>query len=214
MHIPDGFVDLKTGVTTAVVSAAALAVAVKKSRETGDQKQVPLMGVMAAFIFAAQMVNFPVAGGTSGHLLGAALATYLLGPWSGMLVMSTVVIIQALFFQDGGVTALGSNLLNMAVLGSLVSYFIFRLLGNGKKVPVFVSALLAGAASVLVAATACSLELAFSGTVPLKVVLPAMLGWHVLIGTGEGLITGAILAYLTKTQMLPEITGSTVSMRR
>jgi cobalt/nickel transport system permease protein len=156
------------------------------------------MGVMAAFIFAAQMINFPIAGGTSGHLLGAALATVLLGPWCASITITTVLVIQCLFFQDGGVTALGANVLNMAIIGPLVAMGIYtavtRLIGDKKGVTA--GAFIAAWASVVAAAAFAALELAFSGTVPFKVVFPAMIGWHVLIGFGEGLITAVVVSFV------------------
>lgn len=198
MHIPDGFLDPRTWVSASILSAGGLAYSVKKTGETLGERQVPAMGVMAAFIFAAQMVNFPIAGGTSGHLLGAALATVLLGPWCAAIIITTVLIIQCLFFQDGGVTALGANVLNMAIIGPLVAAGIYssitRFAGDkkGANAGVFLAAL----ASVVVAAVFAALELAFSGTVPFKVVFPAMIGWHVLIGIGEGLITVAVVSFV------------------
>ena len=120
MHIPDGFVNIPVAAATYVASGGSLAYAVRRTNEELGEKQVPLMGVMGAFIFAAQMLNFPVAGGTSGHLIGGALAAILLGPWAGMLIMASVLIVQALIFQDGGLVALGANVFNMGVVACLV----------------------------------------------------------------------------------------------
>jgi cobalt/nickel transport system permease protein len=198
LHIPDGFLDAKTWIATAVVGAGALSFSLKKVREDFNDRMIPVMGVLAAFIFAAQMVNFPIAGGTSGHLLGATLATVLLGPWCSGLIISTVLIIQCLFFNDGGLTVLGANILNMAFIGSLTAFGIHKLgssLGQSKnfeKATIF----LAAWASVVIAALAATVELAISGTVPFNIALAAMLSWHVLIGIGEGLITVAVVAYV------------------
>jgi cobalt/nickel transport system permease protein len=157
------------------------------------------MGVMGAFIFAAQMMNFPVAGGTSGHLLGGALAAILLGPWAAILVMTAVVGLQALLFQDGGLAALGANVFNMGVLTAFVGYGVYVLLrplerawAPGRVVAAFAAAWV----SVEVAAIATSFQLAISDTSPLDVALPAMVGVHALIGIGEGLITAAALSFL------------------
>jgi cobalt/nickel transport system permease protein len=203
MHIPDGFVNIPVAAATYVASGGSLAYAVRRTNEELGEKQVPLMGVMGAFIFAAQMLNFPVAGGTSGHLIGGALATILLGPWAGMLIITSVLVVQALIFQDGGLVALGANVFNMGVVACLVGHYAFnwlkRLLGEGTQ-GVVISGFVAAWASVVVAAIVCALELAISGTSALAVVLPAMTLVHVLIGIGEGLITVAVLVFLTATR--------------
>jgi cobalt/nickel transport system permease protein len=203
MHIPDGFLSLTIAGLAWLLSIAALAYAITKTNRQLGEKQVPLMGVMAAFIFAAQMLNFPVAGGTSGHLIGAALAAILLGPWAGMLVMTSVVVVQALLFQDGGLIALGANILNMAVIASLVGYLVYaimqRMLG-GRAWVNLASAFAAAWLSVFVASLACAVQLGLSGSSPLKVALPAMGGIHALIGVGEGLITMGALAFITATR--------------
>lgn len=198
MHIPDGFLDLKTWVSLSVISGVVLGVALKKTNKKLGEKQVPLLGVSAAFIFAAQMLNFPVAGGTSGHFMGGLLAAILLGPFSGILVMSTVLILQCLIFQDGGLTALGANIFNMGVIGSFFSYQFYRLLSTVFRgtTGVFLSAWF----SIVLAASFCALELVISGTVPLKIVLPAMAGIHFLIGLGEGLITSAVIGFISKVR--------------
>ncbi|MEW6033905.1 MAG: cobalt transporter CbiM [Chloroflexota bacterium] len=199
MHIPDGFINAATAGTAYAVSAAAVVVASKRARQRLGERHVPLIGVMAAFIFAAQMLNFPVAGGTSGHFLGAALAAILLGPWAGVLIMSAVLLVQSLVFQDGGLLALGANILNMGVIASFVAYYTFRgvaaLTGESKRgrlAATFVASWLA----VVLASLACALELAVSGTSPLRLVVPAMGGVHALIGIGEGIITTSVVALL------------------
>ena len=199
MHIPDGFVNTGTSVVTWVASTGGLSYAVRRVNEELGERQVPLMGVSAAFIFAAQMLNFTVAGGTSGHLLGGALAAILLGPWAGMLVMTSVLAVQALLFQDGGLLALGPNVFNMAVVGVLVGWLTYegllRLFGHRARGQM-VAGFAAGWLSVVVASLVAAVELALSGTSPLGVVLPAMGAVHALIGVGEGLITVAVLAFL------------------
>jgi cobalt/nickel transport system permease protein len=211
MHIPDGFVNVGTSAVTWAASAGGLGYAVRRvNRELGE-RQVPLMGVTAAFIFAAQMLNFTVVGGTSGHLLGGALAAILLGPWAGMLVLTSVLVVQALLFQDGGLLALGANVFNMAVVGVLVGWLTYtglrRVLGD-RTWSTLVSGFAAGWLSVFLASLVAAAELALSGTSPWGVVLPAMGLVHMLIGLGEGLITVGVLAFLRATR--PDL----LSMRR
>lgn len=203
MHIPDGFVSAPVAAIGYVVAGVALAIAVRQTNRNLQEKVVPLMGVMAAFIFAAQMMNFPVAGGTSGHMLGAALATLLLGPWAAMIVIACVVGVQALVFQDGGLAALGTNVFNMGVVAVLVSYVVYRPIaafGNGRRLLQYGAGFMAAWASVQVAAMCASFELALSDTSPLNVALPAMMGVHALIGIGEGLITVAAMAFIAATR--------------
>lgn len=202
MHIPDGFLSAPTWIGSSVISFTALAVAFKKVTRRLNEKMVPLMGVMASFIFAAQMLNFPVAGGTSGHLLGGVLAAVLLGPFAGAIVISVVLIAQALIFQDGGITALGANILNMSFIGTVggyLIYFLIRKIISGRK-GTLVATFIASWCSVLLASSACAVELAFSGTSPFGVVLPAMAGIHALIGIGEGVITLFIVSFLLKVR--------------
>jgi cobalt/nickel transport system permease protein len=202
MHIPDGFLDAKTFVTLDVVGAGFVAVAAARARRTLSERAVPLMAVLAAFIFAAQMLNFPVAGGTSGHFAGGALAAIILGPWAAVLVMTLVLVIQALLFGDGGVLALGANVFNIAVVAPFVGYALYRLIRRlwrneaGRFVASFAAAWLA----VVAAASACAVELAISGTIPLAVVLPTMAAVHAVIGVGEGLITALALGALRATR--------------
>jgi len=201
MHIPDGFLDLKTWVTLGAVSAGLVGYALKRSSRKLGEKHIPLLGVMAAFIFAAQMLNFPVAGGTSGHFMGGVLAAVLLGPSAGLLVMATVLIVQCLVFQDGGLTALGANVFNMGVIGAMLGYYIYVALNRvmrGNPRVLFICSFVAGWLSIVLAASACAVELAISGTVPLGVALPAMAGVHSLIGIGEGLITALVLGFVFK----------------
>lgn len=209
MHIPDGFVSPPVAVATGLASAAALFIATGRSQEAFGVRRAPVLGLTTAFIFAAQMVNFPVAGGTSGHLLGGTLAAIVLGsPWAGILCIATVFIIQAVLFADGGITALGANILNAGVIavwvGWVLTQTLQRLFG-GSKARLPLAAGIAAAVSVVVASIACAIELALSGTAPLAVVLPAMTGVHILIGIGEGLITGGVLAYLAtaRPDLLP-----------
>jgi len=208
MHIPDGFLSAPVAAAGFVLTAAAVAVAVRRTNRTLGERSVPLMGVMAAFIFAAQMMNFPVAGGTSGHLLGGALVAILLGPWAAIIVMTAVVGVQALIFQDGGLAALGTNVFNMGVITVFVGYGLYWTLARFAHVAPWVrmaGPFAAAWVSVQLAALATTFELALSDTSPLNVALPAMMGGHALIGIGEGLITTAAVAFIwtTRRDLLP-----------
>ncbi len=205
MHIPDGFLSLGVSALLWLVSAALLALALRRSRAELGEKQIPLMGVMAAFIFAAQMINFPVAGGTSGHLLGGALAAIALGPWAGMLVMAAVIGVQGLLFQDGGLIVMGANIFNMGLLTALIGYGLFRLSAGRSRRTRLALAGVAAWLSVIAGALATALELWLSGTAALAVVVPAMLGVHALIGIGEALITVAALGFILRVR--PDVIG-------
>jgi cobalt/nickel transport system permease protein len=195
VHIPDGFIDAGISAAAGVVAAGGIAIALKKSGQALEERQAPLAGLVSAFVFAVQMLNFPVAAGTSGHLLGGVLATVLVGPWAGAVCIAVVLFIQALLFADGGLSALGLNVLNMSLLGGLGGYLVFlgirRVLPRTKSGVVLASAL-AGGISVVLAAVGFVVEFAIGGTadVSLKAVLGAMVGVHVLIGVGEAFITG------------------------
>ena len=203
MHIPDGLLNVATVATTAAVSAGGVGGAVKLVGKKLGEKQVPLMGILAAFIFAAQMLNFPVAAGTSGHVIGAALAAILLGPWAAVLIMACVLIAQCLIFQDGGLLALGANIFNMGLVASFSAYYVYRLvswlMGRTRR-GTLVGGFAAAWVSVLLASIFCAVELAISGASPLVVVLPAMAGVHALIGIGEGLVTTAVLGLVLATR--------------
>ncbi|UUY05248.1 energy-coupling factor ABC transporter permease [Svornostia abyssi] len=197
MHIPDGFLEPGVAAATTVLAAGAVGYGLRRTGATLDERTAPLLGVTGAFVFAAQMLNFPVAGGTSGHVLGAALAVALLGPWAASVVLAVVLTLQAFVFADGGVAALGANVLNMGVIGGLGAGLI---LAAGRRFLPRTRSMLLGAvavaawAAVMLSALACAIELGVSGTVPLGTVLPAMLGVHVLIGVGEAVITVAALS--------------------
>ena len=197
MHIPDGFLNAGVSVVTGVAAAGAVGYGLFKAREELDEKAVPMLALCAAFIFAAQMLNFPIAGGTSGHFLGGVLAAVLLGPWLGSLVIALVLLVQCLGFADGGLTALGANIFNMALIGTVLAYYIFH--GLKRSLPKSRTSFLAAAGvtawlSVVLASGACAFELAISGTSPLSVALPAMLGIHALIGIVEGIITVLVVS--------------------
>jgi cobalt/nickel transport system permease protein len=195
VHIPDGFINGGTSAGAGVVAVGAVGVSLRRAADELDDRRAPLAGLVAAFIFAVQMLNFPVASGTSGHLLGGALAAVLVGPWVAMLCISVVLGVQALVFADGGLSALGLNIVNMAVIGVWVGYLLFvllrRLLPTGQRSLVIASSVGAGV-SVVAAAAGFSVQYAIGGTGSASVgtVTAAMIGVHALIGIGEGIITG------------------------
>lgn len=201
MHIPDGFLNPPVFISGWVFALASLSYALKKTKEILKDKTIPLMGVMAAFIFSGQMLNFPVLGGTSGHLLGGVLASVTLGPYAGCIVLSLVLIVQCLVFQDGGLTALGANILNMAVVGTIVGYYLYALLKNFIfKKNMLAAIFIASWFSVILASTFCALELAVSGTSPLRIVFPVMVFVHMFIGIGEAIITTLVLGFILKVR--------------
>lgn len=211
LHIPDGFLSLPISALSWLLTIVLIAVAVRRTEGELGERQVPLMGVMAAFIFAAQMINFPVAGGTSGHLLGGALAAIALGPWAGMLVMASVVGVQGLLFQDGGLVVMGANILNMGLLTALIGYGLYRgVIGQSRGVRLAVAGFAAWI-SVMAGALGTSLQLWLSGTARLDIVMPAMLGVHALIGIGEALITVAALSFILRTR--PDLLGEAEEVR-
>jgi cobalt/nickel transport system permease protein len=205
VHIPDGFLDAKTAVAAGVLAATGLGVALRHAQHHLPPRRVPLLGLAAAFVFAAQMINFPVAGGTSGHLVGAVLVAVLLGPSAAVVVMSAVLVVQCLMFADGGLSALGANILNMGVLGGAGGWAIYH--GVSRTVKGLFGQVLAATfaawCSTVLAAVACAGELATSRTVSWSVALPAMAGIHMLIGVGEGLITALVLVAIARTR--PEL---------
>lgn len=205
MHIPDGFIDPPTAAAAAIVAIGGVGVCLRRTADDLDDAQVPLAGLVAAFVFAAQMLNFPVAGGTSGHVLGGALAAILLGPYLGALCITVVLIVQALLFADGGLSALGLNIVNMALVTSFGGYAIFvvaRRVLRASKASVVVASGIAGACSVVLAALAFAIEYALggSGAASADVVMRAMVGVHVLIGTGEGIITALAVSAVLATR--------------
>ncbi|MCB8984143.1 MAG: energy-coupling factor ABC transporter permease [Ardenticatenaceae bacterium] len=205
MHIPDGFLSVTISAVLWVLTAVTLAIAIRRSQDQFDERLAPLAGIMAAFIFAAQMINFPVAGGTSGHLLGGALAAIVLGPWVGILVMTCVIGVQGLLFQDGGLLVMGANIFNMGIVTALVGYGLYRAANGRSETVKLITAGVAAWLSVMAAALMTSLELWLSGTVALGIVVPAMLGVHAFIGLGEALITVAALAFIFRVR--PDLLG-------
>lgn len=205
MHIPDGFLDAKTAATAGVLSAAGVGVALRRVQRELPARKIPLLGLSAAFLFAAQMVNFPVAAGTSGHLLGGVLVAALLGPSAAVVVVTTVLIVQCFLFADGGVLALGANIFNMGILAPVSGYAIYRILcatlpGPRGRVSALAFASWAGA---VLASICCAGQLAWSGTVAWSAAFPAMAGTHMLIGIGEGLISA--LVFLAVQRARPDL---------
>jgi cobalamin biosynthesis protein CbiM len=195
MHIPDGFIDIPTSAAFAGLAAAGIAVSLKGARAQLDEKSAPLAGLTAVFIFAVQMLNFPVVAGTSGHLIGAALAAVLVGPWAATLALTVVLIMQAFLFADGGLTALGLSIFNMSIISVWVGYGVFLLVKKilpKTKSSIVVAAGIGALVSVPAAALGFTVQYAIgaTGTFSITTVLGAMVGTHVLIGIGEALITG------------------------
>jgi len=203
MHIPDGFVDGPTSLGAALLAIAVIAYSLRMTARTLDEREVPVVGLVAAFVFAVQMLNFPVANGTSGHLLGGVLAAVMVGPYAGALAVTVVLVVQALLFADGGLSALGLNVINMALVGAYLGYGVFlivrRLLGRSPASVTPAAGVAAFCAPVL-ASVAFTIEYAIGGNdaVSIGAVAASMIGVHVLIGIGEGVITavavGAVMA--------------------
>ena len=218
MHLPDGFLAPQLALALWATTALIVGISLRRltaSRDASSAAGRPiLMGLVGAFIFAAQMFNFPVAAGTSGHLLGGVLAGYLLGPWAGTIVMTTVIGVQALLFQDGGLLALGANIFNMGIIGTLGGTLVARAfaitLGGGRSARI-AAAGVAGWLSVMAGAGVTTLQLGLSGTTDISVGLPAMLGVHALIGVGEALITVAALTFIATTA--PDLLGTEQAAR-
>ncbi len=202
MHIPDGFIDLKTALLTGVVSAGGLAASIYKVKQYFKGKTIAVMGVMAALVFALQMINFTIPGGTSGHLLGGALCAIMLGPFSAVIVISVVLIVQAFIFMDGGVVALGSNIFNMAIAGVFSAYLIYWLIGriSKSKVSFYISVAIASWSSVVIASAFAAVELGISGTYAMGITLKAMVLVHMLIGIGEAAITTAVIIFMVRVR--------------
>lgn len=199
MHVPDGFLDAHTSLATGAVAVVGVAVCLGVARRELDDRTAPMAGLVATFVFAGQMLNFPVGAGTSGHLLGGALAAVLVGPATAVLCLSVVLLVQALLLADGGITAIGTNLTLMALVGVLVGWCCFRLcqmvLPRTSRAVPFAAALAAGV-SVPVVALVFSLLFIVGGTAPIdaRTVVAVMVSWHVVIGLGEALITGLVVA--------------------
>ena len=198
MHVPDGIIDAPTSLATGAVAVAGVALALRGARRELDDRTAPMAGLVATFVFAGQMMNFPVGAGTSGHLLGGTLAAVLAGPWTAVLCISVVLLVQALFIADGGITALGTNITLLALVAVVVGWLVFRAARAvlpRRTTSVAPAAAIAAFVSVPVAAMAFTGIYAVGGTaaIPLDTLLTAMLGWHLLIGLGEAAITALVV---------------------
>ncbi len=218
MHIPDGFLSLPIALITWILALVVIGYSLWQLREI-DERQLSYMGVLGAVIFAAQMLNFPIVSGTSGHLGGGALAALIVGPFASVIILTVVLVIQALLFADGGVTVLGANVLNMGIIGAFVGFYTKEGLMKIRDddTMFYIAAFLAGFLGLFVAAIAAAIELGLSGTFDMVSALIAISFYHIIIGIGEGAITAAVLAYLARVdfpvglpskELPPEIMGS------
>jgi len=210
LHIPDGFLDAKTWIATTVIGAGAVSYSLRKSRLSLEPNKIPMVALIGAFVFAAQMINFPIAGATSGHFLGGAMTSILFGPWIGTIVMAAVLLVQAIVFQDGGITVLGANILCTGFIGSFTGYGIYMLgirmfKGRGRAILTFIASWI----SIVAAASGVAALLALSGTFELATAMKAMVGWHMLIGIGEGVITMLVTGYLMERSTILARGGQT-----
>jgi cobalt/nickel transport system permease protein len=205
MHIPDGFLSPTISALMYAIAILFLIWSWKKAKATYSKSLAPLLAVSSAFIFAAQMINFPIAYGTSGHLVGGTFLSILLGPYAAILSMTIVLLIQALFFADGGISTFGANVFNMAIIGGL-SFFLVKIMTRNSKrnSRLYLSVFMASWLSVVLGALACALEIGYSPFFAeaggIAVTVPAMLFWHVLIGLGEGTITTTLITQLNRLQ--------------
>jgi len=210
MHLPDGFLDAKTALLSTGAATVGVGVALRQVRANLEPRQMPMLGLAAAFVFAAQMLNFPVAGGTSGHLVGGVLTAVLLGPSAAVLVMTCVLIVQCLMFADGGLMALGANVFNMAIVsvcgGYAVFRFVKRLLWMQEPRSTVCAAAFAAWVGTVLGSLFCAGELALSQTAPWSLAFPAMANVHMVIGLGEGVVTGLIALTVLRTR--PEVLGA------
>ena len=203
MHIPDGFLDITTASVTYILFILFGYYALRKSRRMLKSEMISFVSILAAGIFAAQMLNWPLPGGTSLHFVGGALAGILLGPWLGFLTICSVVLVQALIFHDGGITTLGANALNMAIIAVLIGYssyeFLIRNFGNRDSIR-FLGAFLGGWLGIIIAGAAVAIQIGYSQSFPygLAITIPVMVGWHAVLGIIEGIITGLTIIYLSR----------------
>ncbi len=200
MHIPDGFLDLEIAAIFYVLLIVFVGYSAYKVRKELDESKIPLMGIVAAAIFAAQMLNWPIPGGTSAHFVGGALAGILLGPFAGCLAMTSVLVVQGLVFGDGGITALGANAFNMAVVDVFVGYYTYRLIAS--KFSVSIAAMVAGWLGITLAAVFAGFELGISHgfLYGLSITIPVMGIWHALLGIVEGVVTSASVSYVASSR--------------
>ena len=210
MHIPDGLLDPITTIVLWIVTIAIMVLGYfrmgKMFEKEDSEKMIPYIGVLAAIIFAFQFVNYPVPGGTSGHLVGGTLVAIILGPWASVIVLFLILVIQSLF-GDGGITALGANAFNMGIIGGIVGFYLVmlfvRLLNNTslkKELKVTIATAIGSYIAIVLASFICGIEIGISGTIPIEIAIPAMVFWHILIGIGEAIISALIVFYIYKTK--------------
>ena len=210
MHIPDGLLDPITTIVLWIVTIAIMVLGYfrmgKMFEKEDSEKMIPYIGVLAAIIFAFQFVNYPVPGGTSGHLVGGTLVAIILGPWASVIVLFLILVIQSLF-GDGGITALGANAFNMGIIGGIVGFYLVmlfvRLLNNTslkKELKVTIATAIGSYIAIVLASFICGIEIGISGTIPIEIAVPAMVFWHILIGIGEAIISALIVFYIYKTK--------------
>ncbi|NVM18032.1 MAG: energy-coupling factor ABC transporter permease [Candidatus Lokiarchaeota archaeon] len=210
MHLPDGLLDPITTIVLWIITIATMIFGYfrmgKMFEKEDSEKLIPYIGVLAAIIFAFQFVNYPVPGGTSGHLVGGTLVAIILGPWASVIVLFLILVIQSLF-GDGGITALGANAFNMGIIGGIVGFYLVvlfvRLLNYTslkKELKVSIATALGSYIAIVLASFICGIEIAISGTIPIEIAVPAMVFWHILIGIGEGIISALIVFYIYKTK--------------
>ena len=210
MHIPDGLLDPITTLVLWIVTITFMILGYfrmgRMFEKEDSEKLIPYIGVLAAIIFAFQFVNYPVPGGTSGHLVGGTLVAIILGPWASVIVLFLILVIQSLF-GDGGITALGANTFNMGIINGIVGFYLVmlfvRILNNTslkKELKVTIATAIGSYISIVLASFICGIEIGISGTIPIEIAVPAMVFWHILIGIGEGLISALIVYYIYKTK--------------
>ncbi|MHA1803401.1 MAG: energy-coupling factor ABC transporter permease [Promethearchaeota archaeon] len=210
MHIPDGLLDPFTIVilwATSIIMMVFGFKKIKKIFESEDsEKMIPYIGVLAAVIFAFQFVNYPVPGGTSGHLVGGTLVAVILGPWAAILVLFLVLVVQSLF-GDGGITALGANTFNMGIIGGMVGFYIVKLVMHGlnktnwsKELRMAIGTAIGSYIGIVLAALSCGIEIGIGGIIPMNIAIMAMVYWHLLIGIGEAVISALIIFYIYKAK--------------
>lgn len=210
MHIPDGLLDPITTIVLWIVTIAIMIIGYfrmgKMFEKEDSEKMIPYIGVLAAVIFAFQFVNYPVPGGTSGHLVGGTLVAIILGPWASVIVMFLILVIQSLF-GDGGITALGPNAFNMGIIGGIVGFYIVVLLVRlfnktslKKELKVTIATAIGSYIAIVLASFICGIEIGIGGAIPMEIAIPAMVFWHLIIGIGEAIISALIVFYIYKTK--------------
>ena len=210
MHIPDGILDPITTIILWIVTISFMILGYfrmgKMFEKEDSEKMIPYIGVLAAVIFAFQFVNYPVPGGTSGHLVGGTLVAIILGPWASVIVLFLILVIQSLF-GDGGITALGANVFNMGIIGGIVGFYLVmlfvRLLNNTsmkKELKVTIATAIGSYIAIVLASLICGIEISVGGVIPIEIAVPAMVFWHLLIGLGEAIISALIIFYIYKTK--------------